>query len=40
MNKEIKVLIDRHFEDGELSKQAPKIKDFDLIRKKGEKTRI
>ena len=40
MNKEIKVLIDRHYEDGDLSKQAPKIKDFVLIRKEGEMKRI
>ena len=40
MNKEFKVLIDSHFEDGALSKQAPKIKDFVLIRKEGEKRRI
>ena len=40
MNEEIKVLIDRHYEDGDLSKQAPKIKDFVLIRKEGEMKRI
>ena len=38
--KEIKALIKRHYEDGDLYKQAPKIKDFVSIGKEGVKTRI
>ena len=37
--KEIKALIKRHYEDGDLSKQAPTIKDLVLIRKEGESSK-
>ena len=35
-----KTLIEKRYEDGDSSLQAPKIKDFVLIRKDGEETRI
>ena len=40
MNEEIKALIQKHYEDDDVSWQAPGMKDFVLIRKDGEKTRV